>query len=215
MTVRSTSLRVVTLALLTLAAGVVALSVSAAPAGAGLGVACPDPTSQVFLPWHDSAHYAFVDNGGFESGTAGWTVKGGAKVVPGNESFFVHDGGDGSSLALPPGSSATTPPMCIGLFNSKMRFFAANAGSQSAKLKVQVIYNGGAGALVGLVGKTLGLSDIGYVSAGASWQPSEPVGMLGGTLPLLTASVQFRFTPVGSGGSWQIDDVYVDPLIHR
>lgn len=49
--------------------------------------------------------------------------------------------------------------MCIGLFNSKMRFFAAKSGSSSSTVKVQVIYNGGVGSLVGLLGKprTLGL----------------------------------------------------------
>jgi hypothetical protein len=39
--------------------------------------------------------------------------------------------------------------------------------------------------------------------------------MLGGTLPLLTTSVQFRFQPVGASGAWRIDDVYLDPLKHR
>ena len=34
--------------------------------------------------------------------------------------------------------------------------------------------------------------------------------MLGGVLPLLTASVSFRFTT--SGGSVAIDDVYLDPM---
>lgn len=215
MTAMSLPWRVRTLALLTLATGLVALSVTAAPARAALGVACPDPASQVFAPWGDYASYAFLPNGGFESGTSGWTVKGGAKVVEQNESFFVHSADDERSLLLPAGSSATSPPMCIGLFNSKMRFFAANSGSASSKVKVQVLYNGGVGALVGLLGKTLGLSDFGYVSAGSSWQPSEPIGMLGGTLPLLTGSVQFRFTPVDAAGTWLVDDIYLDPVIHR
>jgi hypothetical protein len=37
-------------------------------------------------------------------------------------------------------------------------------------------------------------------------------------LPLLPGSntaVAFKFTPVGLGGSWQIDDVYVDPWNRR
>jgi hypothetical protein len=44
---------------------------------------------------------------------------------------------------------------------------------------------------------------------------SMPVTMLGGALPLLTPTVQFRFTPLASGGGWRIDDVYLDPLMHR
>ncbi|MGH3103656.1 MAG: hypothetical protein ACRDN6_06120, partial [Gaiellaceae bacterium] len=188
---------------------------TAAPASAGLGVACPDPTSKPFLPWNDGANYAYVPNGGFESGASGWALAGGARVVAGNESFFVHGAGERYSLSLPAGSSATSPPMCVSLFSSKMRFFAANAGSGSSRLRVQVIYNGGVGGLLSLVTKTLGLSDFGYVSAGAAWQPSESIGMLSGTLPLLTQSVQFRFTPADRSGSWLVDDVYLDPLMHR
>lgn len=214
MTVRTTSLRALTFALLTLAAGLVALSTSTAPARAGLGVSCPDPASQVFKPWGDYAYYGYAPNGGFESGSTGWALSGGAKVVAGNESFFVHGAGERYALSLPSGSSATSPPMCVSLLNGKMRFFAANGGSPS-KLKVQVLYRGGVGGLLGSLGSLLGVADVGYVSAGPAWQPSTPVGMLGGTLPLLTQSVQFRFTPVGYGGAWQIDDVYLDPVIHR
>ena len=61
----------------------------------------------------------------------------------------------------------------------------------------------------------LGISDVGYVTAGSTWQPSEQVGMLSGALPLLTTSVQFRFTSVDTGGAFKIDDVYLDPLAHR
>jgi hypothetical protein len=202
-------------ALLTLAAGLTALSVSAAPAKAGLGLACPTPTSQVFAAWGDYAYYGFAPNGGFESGTYGWTVSGGAKVVSGNEAFYVNSTGDRYSLSLPKGSSATSPPMCVSLLNGKMRFFASNAGYSTSKLKVQVIYRGGVGGLLGLLGGTLGLADVGYVSSGSAWQPSTPVGMLGGTLPLLTQAVQFKFTPMDGTGSWKIDDVYLDPLLHR
>jgi hypothetical protein len=94
-----------------------------------------------------------------------------------------------------------------------MRFFAMNKGLTSSKLKVQVIYGGGASGLLSLVTKTLGLSDVGYVTAGPAWQPSSSVGMLSGTLPLLTQYVQFRFVP-DSSGAWQVDDVYLDPLLH-
>ncbi|MGH3102615.1 MAG: hypothetical protein ACRDN6_00760, partial [Gaiellaceae bacterium] len=65
---RSPLLRVRALGLLVLSAGLVALGATAAPASAGLGVACPDPTSKPFLPWNDGANYAYVPNGGFESG---------------------------------------------------------------------------------------------------------------------------------------------------
>jgi hypothetical protein len=206
--------RAAALGLLVLAAALAALSATTTPARAALGVACPSPTSQVFAPWNDFAYYSYAPNGGFESGPSGWSLSGGAKVVVGNSPFYIHGKGERYSLSLPAGSSATSPPMCISLFSSKMRFFAANQGSSSSRLKVQVIYRGGVGGLLSLVTTTLGLSDFGYITAGRAWQPSPAIGMLSGTLPLLTTSVQFRFVPADSSGAWLVDDVYLDPLMH-
>jgi hypothetical protein len=185
---------------LTLAAGAIALAGTAAPASAGLGLACPDATSKPFAGWSDYANYAFAPNGGFESGATGWSLSG-AKVVPGNESFYIHASGEKYSLSMPAGASATSPPMCISLLSGKMRFVAR--GDSGAKVKVQIIYRG-------LLSSVLGILDGGTYSVGTSWKPSSQVGMLGGTLPLLTSSVSFRFTAVG--GAVTIDDVYLDPM---
>jgi len=185
---------------LTLAAGAIALAGTVAPASAGLGLACPDATSKPFAPWSDYANYAFSPNGGFESGATGWTLSG-AKVASGNESFYVHASGDKYSLSLPAGASATSAPMCISLFSGKMRFVAR--GDTGAKVKVQIVYRG-------LLSSVLGILDGGTISVGKSWAPSPEVAMLGGTLPLLTSSVSFRFT--ASGGAVAIDDVYLDPM---
>jgi hypothetical protein len=198
-----------------LAAAALAALAAALPAKGGAGITCPDPTSQVFAPWGDFAQYAYAPDGGVEVGAAGWTLSGGATTVRGNEAFFVHSTTDRYALSLPAGSSATTPPMCIGLLSGKMRFFAQNTGSSKSRLRVQVIYSGGVGGLLGSVGKTLGVADLGYVTAGSAWQPSQAVPMLGGVLPLLTQTVQFRFMPADRSGNWRIDDVYLDPLKHR
>jgi hypothetical protein len=197
-----------------LVAGVIALF-GASPAMAGLGLACPDPTTKPFAPWGDYAKYAFVPNGGFESGATSWTLTGGARVVSGNESFYVHGARERYSLSLPPGSTAKSAPMCISLFSGKMRFFTANAGAPGARVKVQVLYNGGVGSLLGSVGGLLGLAEVGYASSGPAWQPSPAIAMLGGTLPLLTSSVQFRFSAPSDGGAFRIDDVYLDPFLSR
>jgi hypothetical protein len=147
----------------------------------------------LFLPWGDSSNYAYAPNGGLESGASGWTLSGGAQVVAGNESFDVHGTNDGYSLSLPPGSSTTTAPMCIGAFSGKMRLFTTNAGVSSSRLRVQVIYGGG-------LGMVLGVADVGHVTSGEEWQPSPEVKMLGGTLPLLTQYVMFKFSPADSSG---------------
>ncbi len=215
MKMRSPLSRSRALGFLVLAATVASLGATATPAKAALGLACPDSTSQAFAPWNDFSNYWYAPNGGFEEGSNGWSLAGGAKVVPGNSTIFNHGADERYSLSLPRGSSATSPRMCVGLFSSKMRFFAANLGSSSSKLKVQVIYNGGVGGLLSIVTKLLKISDVGYVTAGPAWQPSAPVGMLSGTLPLLTQSVQFRFMPADSRGAWLVDDVYLDPLMHR
>jgi hypothetical protein len=186
---------------LSVTAGITALAITAAPASAGLGIACPDATNKPFARWSDYANYAFASNGGFESGLNGWTSSGGARVVSGNEPFFIHGSSDRYSLSLPAGASATSPGMCISLFSGKMRF--VTRGDNGAKVKVQIVYRG-------LLSSVLGILDGGTYSANSSWSPSPEIGMLGGLLPLLTSSVSFRFTAVG--GNVAIDDVYLDPM---
>lgn len=198
-----------------LAAAVAAMAGSAAPAHAALGIACPYPTTPAFKLWKDTHSYALAPGGDFESGAAGWTLSGGARVVAGNESFNVGGPGQTHSLSLPAGSSATSPPMCIGAFSDGMRFFTSNTGKATSKLRVQVIYGGGAGALLGAVGATLGISDVGNLTSTGAWEASANTSMLGGILPLLTSNVRFRITPLDTTGNWRIDDVYLDPLMHR
>jgi hypothetical protein len=181
--------------------GTIAMALGAAPASAGLGLACPSPTSTPFAAWSDYANYAFAPDGGFESGGSGWSLSGGARAVAGNESFYVHSKTDKVSLSLPAGASGTSPGMCISLLSGKMRFVAR--GDSGAKVKVQIIYRG-------LLSSVVGILDGGTYSVGDSWKPSPQIGMLGGLLPLLTSSVSFRFTAVGGAAS--IDDVYLDPM---
>ncbi len=209
----SLRLRALLLGAGTLAAGVAAMAVTTGAASAA--VVCPNPTTQVFAQWKDPGHYGLAPDGGFETGSTGWTLTGGAAVVSGNESLAAGSPGS-HSLSLPAGSSATSPPMCIGLISTGMRAFVSNSGSRASQLHVQVIYGGGVGALLGGLGSSLGVSDEGSFSAGSAWEPmSTPVTMLGGVAPLFTQYVQFRFTPLAKGGHWRIDDVYLDPLMHR
>ena len=204
LTIRRATLIVAAAALLGLGAG----AATPASSHAALGVACPDATFQPFMPWHDGSSYAFAPNGGFEDGVSGWTLSGDARVVAGNEPFHVHRAADVNSLRLGAGSSATSPPICIGLLSTKMRFFLANLGSADARLRVQAVYRGG-------LGQVLGIGDVASVGAGSDWQPSASFMMLGGVAPLLTTTVSFRFTSSGAGSVWRIDDLYLDPLMHR
>jgi len=111
------------------AATLIATLATAGTAHAGVLVtSAQDCTAAVlsspFAPWGDRASYAQVSNGGLEHGTTGWTLSGGARVVGGNEPWKVAGARDGASLELPAGSSAISPPMCVGIEHPTVRFFA-------------------------------------------------------------------------------------------
>jgi hypothetical protein len=199
-------------ALVTAGAATMAL---AAPAHAGLLVSaaknCADqgPSARVFQRWLDPAQYVPAPGGNLES-AAGWDLKGGARVVPGNEPWKVGGSSHGNSLLLPAGSSATTGVMCVGLGHPTLRFFAKRtSGTLLNPLIVEVQFE----ALGGLL-KSL---PIGVVLAGGQWQPTLPSLVVANLLPLLPNArtpVRFKFTPAGRA-NWQIDDVYVDPWARR
>ncbi len=162
-------------------------------------------SSKVFLPWLDVADYFLAPGGDFESGAAGWSTSGAAGTTDGNEPWNVTGGGE-SSLRLPAGSSATSPAICVGIEHPTIRFFTKSAGaSLLSGLRVDVLFEDSLGAT-----RTL---PIGRVLRGGGWQVTPPYAILANLLPLLPGertAVAFRFTPEGTG-TWQIDDVHVDP----
>ena len=194
-------------------AGAAALA-TAAPAHAGVLVASASggktqPASQVFLRWLDPLRYEQAPGGAAESATS-WTLSGGARIVSGNEPWKVGGSAHSKSLQLPRGSRATTGVMCVGIGHPVMRFFAKRtSGFLLDSLSVEVLFETAGGQVASL--------PVGLVLGGGSWQPTLPFPVLASLLPLLPGEqtpVSFRFTPVGSG-TWQIDDVYVDPWRSR
>lgn len=193
----------------------VALGLAAVPAAAGAGVLvdsateCSDASaSQVFLPWLDPANYVLAPGGDFESGS-GWS-SGGATVVSGNEPWNVVGANDHKSLRIGAGATATSPSMCVGLEHPTLRFFARSSNTDLlSSMRVEVLYENNLGQL-----ETL---QIGLVSPGESWSPTAQMAVTANLLPLLPGertAVAFRFVPQGSG-SWQVDDVHVDPWYTR
>ena len=174
---------------------------------------CPDAgLEREFLPWLDLAYYKLAPNGGFESGSSAWSLRGGANVVSGNESFYIGAAGDQYSLSQPSGSSATTGVTCVTTLDGTIRFFIRNSGSPLSTLKVEVLYTDALG--------TSRAQTVALVLGGTRWQPTLPILTLANLLhpPLLTdgkVDVAFRFTPQGSLSGWRIDDVYVDPFKAR
>jgi hypothetical protein len=175
---------------------------SLAPGSCGL------TESQPFARFGDYNMYTQIPGGTFEWGSPSWTLRGGAAVVAGNESYKVS--GPGSrSLSLPAGSSATSPPACTGLDHPSARLFVRNTGSSSSRLHVTASYR----ILLGLPVTV----DLGEISGTGTWQPSTSLNMgllsnLAGSLTLSESTISFTFTPADSSGNWQIDDVYLDPF---
>src|SRR3954454_10260839 len=187
------------------AAALVALALIIAVPGAAHASGCSDgQSSQPFAPWGDDASYVLAPDGGFENAASGWSLNDGAAVQDGNQDTQAAADGGHSSLALPAGSGAATPPICIDVAHPTIRFFARNTGSPSSALGVSVVYRG-------LLGIPLTLP-VGAVGAGAEWAPGDQVHVLVNLLTLLHSSdVQFRFTPLDGAGDWSVDDVYIDP----
>lgn len=164
---------------------------------------------QVFKPWGDQHEYVLAPNGGFESGASGWSLGGGAGLVAENEAFHLNAAGDSTSLSLPAGSSAVSPPLCMSIDTPVFRMLARNSGNPSSTLRVEAIYN----VLgLGLLHTTVTNS----VSAGKEWVPTQEMSPFLGLSTvvgtLVPTYIQVRITPVGPGGAWQVDDLFVDPF---
>lgn len=193
-----------------------AAGTTAAPARAGL--TCGVAAEQVFLRWLDATPYRLATSGSFES-PDGWTLSGGASVVPGNEPFFLNSRQDKHSLSLPPGSSATSPWTCASVDGLVARLLAVSGGSPLATLQVDLLYKTARGKT-----RTIGLSAIPAALHG-SWAPTAPILIAPGTIlsdaadfDLGTTEVAFRFRPSSgllTSATWRIDDLYVDPWVDK
>jgi hypothetical protein len=187
---------------------VATMLVTAAVPAAANAAGCPTaPTTKPFSAFGDLADYTLAPAGAFEGGATGWSLSG-ASVVAGNETYKVHGGADAKSLAIQATGAAVTPAFCVSIAEPSFRFFARRTSGGWGVLNVIVRWTdaGGnshdttAGALTG----------DGYLS----WQPS-PMLALGRMLPLWqpgsTVPVRLVFDPENYGGSWAIDDLYIDP----
>jgi hypothetical protein len=189
---------------------VVSLAATAPSASAGVLVASapdctPKPTTQPFKPWGDTTGYNLAPGGSFEGGAGSWSLAGGASLVTGNEPWKVAGSTHSRSLQLPPGATATSPVICVGLEHPTLRFFAKNNRALLSTMTVEVI-----------VETSLGLKaavPIGILLPNGQWKPSPKILVVANLLPLLPGEhtpVQFRVRSVGLG-TWSIDDFYVDP----
>jgi hypothetical protein len=195
---------------------VAALAVLACFAGpAAAQAACPTPpTAKAFQAFGDSSDYFLAPNGGFESGTAAWTVSN-ASVVSGNESYKLHGAGDSRSLRLAPGGTAVTAAICLDTTRTGYRFFARQPGNAAGPdLNVSVRFVGKDGITRERQIDTLAEGNYRSWAPSRFWAPSVAAQMfqaIGLTVDD-TATVRLVFTAENvPGPAWQLDDLYIDP----
>ena len=197
-----------------IAAVVTALALSATPAVAATSVTttsaapgCTTPTVQAFLFANDRKDYVLAPGGNLEGSLSGWSLTGGATPVAGGAPAVTGAPAGTKSLLIPSGGSVTSAPMCVAAHSPFFRFQARNTGA-TGSLEVEVLYLDGP--------RYTGERETGYVTAGGTWSPTNRLSLAQGIMGVngtttSQATVAFRFTPVGTGGRWQVDDLYVDP----
>jgi hypothetical protein len=169
-------------------------------------------TLQPFLSFGDQDSYFLAPGGNFEGSPGqalnGWSTTGRVAIAKNsNESYYVGSAGDSQSLFMTAGSSATTPQICVSINTPALRVFVQNNGTANSSLAVLLNYtdqNGNAQT-----------AQIASLSGGTSWSLSPHVRFLSNIAPIVggqgQTSVSFSFVPSG-GASWQIDDLYIDPI---
>ena len=167
----------------------------------------PQPTlAQNFALFNDFGQYTPVLNAGFEQGTNGWVLTGGARVISGNEPWKIGGASHTNALDLPGGSAAITAPICIDETYPHFRLFVRNTGPIKAALKIEVLY-------YDTKGNITNTKPVEYKTPTTAWQPTGLVGInvFTSKTTVAAAPVAFRFTPTVKDARFQIDDVYVDP----
>jgi hypothetical protein len=160
--------------------------------------------ARVFKPWHDRALYTLAPGGDFEAAADGWTLEGGALVAADSSPFQLGAALGASSLELPAGASAVTPPICVERGFPSFRFVARSVSEERARVKVQVLYADGR------------RKPTGNVKPGFEWAPTRKLSLAQGRFKIRrgrSAEIQLRFAVVS--GTARVDDVYVDPRIWR
>ena len=203
--------------LLTVLAVAVVAAAFVSPAAQAASCATRTLTSP-FSRFGDNNQYFLAPSGSFESGAAGWALSN-AAVSSGNESFFLNATTDKSSLKLT--GSALSPAFCITRDDPLLRFTAktvTTAGSNGnySQLNVSIIVRNAAGSqgtyFLGAIqpqgnGGWFVLPQMHYGSLFDSY--------LFGSDGLGTATMQLQFTVAGQGGTWYLDDIYVDPYFGK
>ena len=200
------------LALFTALVAVAAVSASPAAAADGSLLGCGYQPAHPFMRFLDPLPYSLLPGGDFESGAQGWKLSGGARVVSGNESFYVTSA-PGFTFAAPACRAARPRARrCAWVSLLPIVRYFSTGGAALSYLRVEAVYTDASGRQ-----RSLDLLPMGLPTK--SWSPGLPALQLLGTVNTLTlngltSQMALRFTPKGllfGSGTWQVDDIYVDP----
>lgn len=169
---------------------------------------CPaQPVSTPFSQWGDSSSYFLVPGASFE-GTADqvdWSLSNASATAGSNEPFRVNGSSDGQSLTINGGGSATSPFFCVDNTMPDLRLFAQQIAAGS-DLRVDALVQTPSGVTA------VPVAALADGSMSSSWAPTAPISGNTAAIPNgASIMVALRFEVPSSAGSWQIDDIYVDP----
>jgi hypothetical protein len=160
----------------------------------------------------DQRSYFVAPEGDFENPQLpGWQLEGGANVSDGGSAYSVLGVDHTMSLTLPPGSTATSPEMCVDLNYPSFRFFVTQLEADTdAELAVDVIYPALAKNNVREARKF-------KLKAKQGWELSDDVKLepqrLGKQSGWRKVAVRFRVKPGKKAATYKVDDLLVDPRL--
>ncbi len=173
------------------------------PKPAGAAPCAERVFATVFEPWRDKRLYTLAPGGDFETLAEGWTLEG-ATLAADSSPFLLGEALGTSSLELPAGASAVSPPICVQRGFQSFRFVSRSVSDERAVVKVQVLYAKGRG-------KTTA-----RLKPAAEWTPTRKLSLAQGRFKVRkgrSAEVRLRFAV--TAGTARLDDVYVDPRMWR
>jgi hypothetical protein len=203
--------------LLTVLAVAVVAAAFVSPAAQAASCATRTLTSP-FSRFGDNNSYFLAPSASFESGASGWALSN-AATASGNESFFLRAPTDKSSLKLT--GSALSPGFCITRDDPLLRFSAktvktAGSNGNYSQLNVSIIVRNAAGSQGKyFLGAVQPQGNNGWFVLPQMHYGSLFDSYLFGSDGLGTATMQIEFTVAGQGGTWYLDDIYVDPFAGR
>lgn len=189
-------------------ATVIACSATLVSASAAQAACAPQTTTKAFASYGDNADYVLAPGGNFEAGSAKWTLTS-SSLSSSTAPLAANAKTDRSSLTVAGKGLAVSPAFCVGIEHPNFRLQARQVNGTWAQLTVKLLWRQSS---TGKENTTV----VGSFTGGsfAKWTPT-PSMKLAETLPLTgpgqTISAKIVLDPEDYGGSWQVDNVYVDP----